>query len=646
VYVFSTNLCRFDSKLALLKKIIFLYCSLLFFTGAFSQAVPDSMAVNVDSIVNTKHIEAQTYVFFDSAVADHTPFAKVSSELFVPLTGFSYKKSIRAKLVTKSLYLSFRLYNGGNTERSFYFFPGSLYAKTNIYKKNNGVFEPFDSAGARDGYLFLTLQPGERSLYMVELGFCKTNFNRISSTLITPDYLPIFKLELDQSANDKRSIGLILSGVLLMMILFTLVNYFLSGKLEFLFNCLYSICMFLLIFLTAYLTKDAGWFKVFFIGYFDLFLLVIGTIFYLAFTRKFLSTKSEFRALDRFLIAEEWILSVLMGIYTILYYFTDQFILQDMLENLIKVVILIAALIYIGVTLYRKNRLMNYLAIGTAVQIFLSTFSLLLLLVKVRMINIFTSPIFYFETGVIISVVFFLLGLTYKNRRELIDKIKEQEAMKLEVEKKGFETQLAVINAQQEERNRISADMHDDLGAGMTTIRLYSELAKNKIGNIPIPEIEKISNSADELLIKMNAIIWSMSSSNDSLGNMVAYIRSYALEYFEDTNIVCKISIPESLPRMEVSGEIRRNIFLVVKEALHNIVKHSGATEVNIVMEKKPKGLGLRIHDNGKGFDLENVRMFGNGLKNMKKRMEAISVAFSITNENGTVISLYRQTID
>jgi signal transduction histidine kinase len=241
-------------------------------------------------------------------------------------------------------------------------------------------------------------------------------------------------------------------------------------------------------------------------------------------------------------------------------------------------------------------------------------------------------------------VFFFLLGLTYKNRKNLIETMREQEAMKIEVEKKGFETQLAVIKAQQEERNRISADMHDDLGAGMTTIRLFSELAKQKMGETIIPEIEKISTSADELLNKMNAIIWSMSSSNDTLGNMIAYIRSYALEYFENTGVTCKISIPESLPELEVSGEIRRNIFLVVKEALNNIVKHSGATEVTIIMEKEREGLSLSIHDNGHGVDFDDIRQFGNGLKNMKKRMEDVGMEFSIENDNGTLVKLYRKT--
>ncbi|MBK8496222.1 MAG: hypothetical protein IPL50_15320 [Chitinophagaceae bacterium] len=235
------------------------------------------------------------------------------------------------------------------------------------------------------------------------------------------------------------------------------------------------------------------------------------------------------------------------------------------------------------------------------------------------------------------------MGLNYKNRSEIISGIKEQEALKLEAEKKEFETQLAIIKAQQEERNRISADMHDDLGAGMTTISLYSELAKTKLKDNPIPEIDKISSSANELLNKMNAIIWSMSSSNDSLNNMIGYIRSYAQEYFENTGVTCRISIPDNLPNIEVIGEIRRNVFLVVKEALNNILKHAKATEVSITLERVEGGLSLFIHDNGKGIDLSAIRQFGNGLKNMKKRMQDIDIDFRIENKNGTLITLHRK---
>lgn len=308
-----------------------------------------------------------------------------------------------------------------------------------------------------------------------------------------------------------------------------------------------------------------------------------------------------------------------------------------------KLLILAIGFAFIYLALKRRDRLFNYIAAGNAMLVMFSVISLILVLKNVRATSIYNSSLFYYNAGIVFELAFFLLGLTYKNRRELIKGIKEQEALKLEAEKLEFETQLAVMKAQQEERNRISADMHDDLGAGMTTIRLYSELAKSKLADNPIPEVDKISHSANELLNKMNAIIWSMSSSNDSLGNMIAYIRSYALEYFEDTGIKCRIDIPEKLPNVEVIGEIRRNVFLVVKEALNNILKHANATEVSIRLIRVENTLTLYIHDNGKGIDMETIRQFGNGLKNMKKRMNDVEIDFNIENKNGTLITLTRE---
>jgi signal transduction histidine kinase len=238
-------------------------------------------------------------------------------------------------------------------------------------------------------------------------------------------------------------------------------------------------------------------------------------------------------------------------------------------------------------------------------------------------------------------LMFFLIGLTYKNRISIIEKTKEQGALKLESEKQSFETRLAVLNAQQKERNRISADMHDDLGSGITAIRLYSELAKTRLGNDTVPEIEKISYSANELLNNMNAIIWTMNSSNDTLENMVAYIRSYSQEYLENTGIDCRFDIEENMPPIAVSGQLRRNVFLVVKETLNNILKHSKATQVTVTFSKVADGLSLCIHDNGIGIDLNNLRRFGNGLISMKKRMEEMHIDFSIEKNNGTLVTLH-----
>jgi signal transduction histidine kinase len=166
-----------------------------------------------------------------------------------------------------------------------------------------------------------------------------------------------------------------------------------------------------------------------------------------------------------------------------------------------------------------------------------------------------------------------------------------------------------------------------------------SEIARRKMKeNTPV-EIEKISHSADEVLNKMNAIIWSMNSGNDTIDNLVSYIRSYALEYFENTPIACKIFTPEHIEPTELTGDKRRNLFLSVKETLNNVMKHSKATEITIDF-KIDGSLTIQIMDNGIGIDIQKIRQFGNGLKNIKKRMEGIGGSYQIENNSGTVTAL------
>ena len=133
----------------------------------------------------------------------------------------------------------------------------------------------------------------------------------------------------------------------------------------------------------------------------------------------------------------------------------------------------------------------------------------------------------------------------------------------------------------------------------------------------------------------MNAIIWSMNSKNDSLGNLISYIRAYSTEYLEGTSVNCKVTIPRDIPEKELSGDKRRNIFLCVKETLNNMLKHSGATGLTIDILTDGV-LTIRIHDNGRGIDLQKIRQFGNGLQNIKRRMESIGGDFEIKNNNGT----------
>ncbi len=202
------------------------------------------------------------------------------------------------------------------------------------------------------------------------------------------------------------------------------------------------------------------------------------------------------------------------------------------------------------------------------------------------------------------------------------------------------DSEVKELQAREDERNRLAADMHDDLGAGLSTIRMISELAVNKDTEDVKYDIRRISARSEELVESMRQMIWAMSNNNNSLEDLVVYIRSYTRQFLDDHQLPVQFDIPDSIQELNVSGPMKRNLFLVVKEVLHNIIKHAAATGVFFVIQIRDGSLILSIRDNGKGIYGSDQNRFGNGLKNMERRMREINGKISIASEQGTTIVL------
>lgn len=610
---------------------------------AFAQTWKEAAGVSTDTVKNIATLSGAAFLFIDSARL--ATEENILAQPFVRIDDIKNYRNIPARLVSSDFYVLFKLVNPADSVATYNFYPGKNYREMKLYQvSQQGKLDIAPDQPSQKGFIRLSVAAHDSSTFLFKGKFFKTLINELQPTLVADHHMASFETRMYKNMTGKKIVGILLSGMLLMMIIVALLNYFMQRKKEFLFHALYSLCMFLLIFLTTFLVGQPGWVRGFFFSFLDLFLLLAGTIFYILFTRSFLQSPSRFPKLDKLLRVEVWMLLIMLVGFCVLHFGFEAMSFEVIYEDVIKIIMLVTALIYIGMALFQKDMLLNFLAVGLAFQVFFYIVSLGLNFAGSKADEVFNSPFFYFQVGVTTSILSFLIGLFYKNRHELISNIKQQEALKAAAEKQQLENKLAIFKVQQEERNRISADMHDDLGAGITSIRLYSELAKNKLSDPEMPELDKISSSADELLNNMNAIIWSMSSHNDTLGNMVGYIRSYATDYLEDTGIGHQIIVPENLPALEVSGTIRRNVFLVIKEALNNIVKHSSASKVIIELKKYYDGFSLTIHDNGKGIDEENLRPHSNGLKNMRQRMKDIEVDFKIENNAGTLITLYKKT--
>jgi signal transduction histidine kinase len=228
----------------------------------------------------------------------------------------------------------------------------------------------------------------------------------------------------------------------------------------------------------------------------------------------------------------------------------------------------------------------------------------------------------------------FLLYLFFKKKEQLKNK-----SITLLNKEKEFIAVKSSLEGQLQERGRISKEIHDELGSSLTSISLLTEVLKKRLDARSSPEVYKISDTSAEMVDKMNEIIWALNTSNDTINSLTAYMRKFANNFLQDANIELEFlesNIPENQP---LEGTVRRHIYLTVKEAINNVVKHSGAKKV-VMNVDAASGLHIQIKDDGKGIDPELKQGFGNGLANMRKRMEEIGGSFNIESKNGTVIRL------
>lgn len=212
-------------------------------------------------------------------------------------------------------------------------------------------------------------------------------------------------------------------------------------------------------------------------------------------------------------------------------------------------------------------------------------------------------------------------------------------SLKVRNKVKELEKQKAV----DEERLRISKDMHDELGTGLTKIALLSEVTKQRLHNtssVLMLPLEEITSTSRQLTQKMGEIIWTLNPINDTLDNLAAYLKEQLYDICESANLDLKFRFPATVPEIKMSNLQRQQVLLVTKEGMHNILKHSEASSVIFSLQVLPEEIVFTLSDNGKGFDYQNlfpsVTGKKNGLANMAWRMEQAGGSFELDSEAGT----------
>ncbi|MGV3637497.1 MAG: tetratricopeptide repeat-containing sensor histidine kinase [Flavobacteriales bacterium] len=192
-------------------------------------------------------------------------------------------------------------------------------------------------------------------------------------------------------------------------------------------------------------------------------------------------------------------------------------------------------------------------------------------------------------------------------------------------------------------REQVSRDLHDDLGVGLSALKLRSEMSLHQDPASSVaPLLREQASSAEELIVSMRDIIWALQDDQGSLDDLVAYIGPHARRYLDAHGIALVLAVDQQWPALQLTTQQRRNIFLITKEGLHNVVKHAQARQVKLTL-RWDRGLELAMQDDGLGLPPDRKRN-GHGLVNMEKRAQQVGATLSISvpaEAHGTRLSLF-----
>ena len=189
----------------------------------------------------------------------------------------------------------------------------------------------------------------------------------------------------------------------------------------------------------------------------------------------------------------------------------------------------------------------------------------------------------------------------------------------------------------EQERLRISQDIHDDLGARVTQISLLSAMAQkdSAFSDKARVEFEKISQMSQDLISALYETVWTVNPENDNLDAMVNYLCQRLNDLCTQAGLSCRLNISPIPNNVEISSRTRHNISMATREAVHNVTKHAKATQVTVYITFVEGVLTVSIHDDGCGFRPEGGNRGGHGLLNMQRRMEYIGGSCQIDSSPG-----------
>ena len=412
-------------------------------------------------------------------------------------------------------------------------------------------------------------------------------------------------------------------GIMIVMAIFNFFIYWTNRNREYLYYVIYVlsfVCFF------AY-NKGVGhefiWYKALWFNHLTPIFISSGVTFGMLFANSFLEA-------DRYFPFSQKIAKVLIGLLTIclMAYWLGAGSTSIALLNFVAFFTVIYVLMVSTYIWLRGSQTALFFLIAWSV------FLVSALIFIMQLSNILPSDNFTrnaLQIGSALEVVLLSFALAYRINTDR----KEKEKYQAEV--------IRQLQANDQMRNRIARDLHDDIGSTLSSIGILSQVVENQMGDNSESVkdmVRKIGESSQKVQRSLSDIVWTTKQTEDNFDNVLVKMKEFTSEVLEAKDIFYNFNI-DSMPDVKLTPSRQYNFYLIYKEAVNNIVKYSNADEVNIDIVRQNGSLTLNIIDNGIGFDEKKVKL-GNGLANMRKRADSLDGEISIISKEkeGTRVSL------
>jgi len=330
-------------------------------------------------------------------------------------------------------------------------------------------------------------------------------------------------------------------------------------------------------------------------------LLFLPFYFYYRFARAFCEVAVLNPSLSRKIIYAEWfILGFCCSIYIVGHFFPHSGIYTFWMLSGVVVFLLMS--VYFLYHIYQfRSTIARILVAGSLAALLTSVMANLLSYMPLHIRLLLPNPLTVTMIGVLMETIIFNAGLVFKARQSEVEQLKIQKKLvqetrdKLKIEKEYFE-----------ERNRIASDLHDDIGATLSSIGIYSDAALSKMrrGDTERAQqlLQQIGSNARVTMSNMSDIVWAINPLNDDHGHLADKIESYVVGLLQTSEMRYDLHLDRTADLTQMSLRVRKNIFLVFKEAVNNVLKYAGADLLTVSLKDKDGQWELMVVDNGCGM--------------------------------------------